>query len=251
MDTDLMKVDPFQEMERADEQMILDEIKGRAIDTLVYEVRGATGLSLAGVRETARVMNKQGQGRIRISDKEPSVIETDEYFEVRVYAVDDMNGGGNWGIKRQAKQYGDGKTNDFAYEQALAKAQRNAIRGLVPEWFVKQMIETWRTGKRDGFKTINQPPQQQTQQRNGKHWMLVDETRNTFMAAAERLGMETHEVLEALKVKKSTDYTGSFEDAIKSLNDWRTAHSAPVTDPNLPAMNLKAGGVTAKQTATA
>lgn len=144
---------PFESFESADEQMVLDEIKGRAIDTLVYEVRGVTGLSLAGVRETARMMNTKNLARIKISDHEPVVIETDDYFEVRVYACDEMNGGGNWGIKRQDKRYDNATKNQFAYEQALAKAQRNALRGLIPEWFVKEMISQWRDQKR-GSKTV-------------------------------------------------------------------------------------------------
>ncbi len=224
MDTGLQVVDPYQEMERADEQMVLDEIKGRAIDALVYEIKQGnetvTGLSLAGVRETARVMNKQGQGRIHVSDKEPTIIETEDYFEVRVYGVDEQNGGGNWGIKRQDKKYRNGNLNQFAYEQALAKAQRNALRGLIPEWFVKQMIDAYRaeTGR---VKTINQTAQRQ---QAPTHWALNRASYATFMAAANDLEMDREEILSALNVEKSTEFKGSLEDAIKALTDWHTAH---------------------------
>lgn len=160
--------DPYQEMERADEQMVLDEIKGRAIESLVYEItqngQTITELSLAGVRETARVMNSKGNARIGISEREPLITETDDYFEVKVYAQDAQNGGGYWGIKRQPKsthRRDGGKTaNPFALEQALAKAQRNAMRGLIPEWFVKQMIDAWRTaGKGQKLGAIEAPKQ--------------------------------------------------------------------------------------------
>ncbi len=153
--TDLVPQDPFLMMERLDEEQILDEIKGRAIDTLVYEIRQGgqvvTGLSLSGVREVARMMNANNRAKIGVTDKEPIVIETDEHIEVRIYAQDVMNGGGWWGIKRQPKKYidrdGNEKPNPFAYEQALAKAQRNAVRGLIPEWYAREMIATFRGSK--------------------------------------------------------------------------------------------------------
>lgn len=144
----LVPSNTFDMMERADEQLVLDEIKGRAMDALVYEIRQGgqtvTGLSLAGVRETARVMNANGKARIGISDREPLITETEDYYEVKVYAQDVMNGGGYWGLKRQSKKYGNGTVNQFALEQALAKAQRNALRGLIPEWFTKEMIDAFR-----------------------------------------------------------------------------------------------------------
>lgn len=164
-----LQVTPFEEMERADEQMVLDEIKGRAMDALVYQIQQGnstiTGLSLAGVRETARTMNTKGLARIGISDREPIITETEEYFEVKVYAQDTQNGGGSWGIKRQLKadtnRRGEKYENKFALEQALAKAQRNALRGLIPEWFVKEMIAAWveRGGVRQLGATDRQPQQ--------------------------------------------------------------------------------------------
>lgn len=221
--TSIAVTTPFDEMERADEQMVLEEIKGRAIDTLVYEVRGVTGLSLAGVRETARVMNSKSLARIKVSDKEPVVIETDDYFEVRAYGVDEMNGGGNWGIKRQAKRYDDGKPNTFAYEQALAKAQRNALRGLIPEWFVKQMIDAWR--QRGNVRVINGNGQNgQAAASKARHWALDKAQYARFMAEAQRLEMDKGEILGALNVEKSIEFKGTVEDAIKQLREFRLAH---------------------------
>lgn len=150
MDTQLVpqQQDPFSEMERMDEQQVLDEIKGRAIESLVYEIRQGgqtvTGLSLAGVREVVRSMNASGKARMGISEREPIITETEDYFEVKAFAQDTQNGGGYWGIKRQSKKYEGGRTNQFALEQALAKAQRNALRGIIPEYFAKEMIDAFR-----------------------------------------------------------------------------------------------------------
>lgn len=219
--TSIAVATPFDEMERADEQMVLEEIKGRAIDTLVYEVRGVTGLSLAGVRETARVMNNKSLARIKIADREPIVIESDDYFEVRVYGIDEMNGGGNWGIKRQSKRYDDGKPNTFAYEQALAKAQRNALRGLIPEWFVKQMIDAWR--QRGNVKVINAQNGQVVAQK-AKHWAFDKAQYARFIAEAQQLEMDKGEILGALNVEKSIEFKGTVDDAIQALRQFRATH---------------------------
>jgi hypothetical protein len=144
--------DPFSEMERMDEQQVLDEIKGRAIESLVYEIRQGgqivTGLSLAGVSEVVRTMNANGKSRLGISDREPIVTETEGYFEVKAFAQDTQNGGGYWGIKRQPKTIqkrdGSNQADTFALEKAMAKAQRNALRRLIPEYFAKEMIAAFR-----------------------------------------------------------------------------------------------------------
>jgi len=138
------EIEPFAIMERADEEQILAELMGNFLDEFVYEFEQqghkVTGLSLAGVRETVRYMNKNGMARISISDREPKVREEDDWIEVWVYAKDELNGSGAWGIKRQVKKYVSGRINEFAMEQALSKAQRNAQRALIPENYVKEMI---------------------------------------------------------------------------------------------------------------
>jgi hypothetical protein len=153
--------DPFALMEAYDDSSILEEIKGRAVDTLVYELKDmidpktgqpVTGLSINGVRETVRSMNSRGMSAIAITDTPPFVQETEDYFQIAVYARDSKNGGGNWGIKRQVKQFkkrnGTLVEDQFALEKALSKAQRNALRGLIPEWYVREIIAAARqTGR--------------------------------------------------------------------------------------------------------
>jgi len=162
------ETEPFEIMERADEEQILAELMGNFLNEFVYEFeqqgRKITGLSLAGVRETVRYMNKNGIARISISDREPKVREEDDWIEVWVYAKDELNGGGAWGIKRQQKKYVSGRLNEFAMEQALSKAQRNAQRALIPENYVKEMITKFKgqgksknlTGRIDKSKPVTE-----------------------------------------------------------------------------------------------
>lgn len=154
MDTDVVPVDPdavaFQRFDAEDDQQILAEIQGRnldILDRLVYSYsdrRGntVTGLSLTGVRETVREMNRRGLARIRITAAPPIITETDEYVDAIVYAEDELNGGGSWGAKRQPKKTGT-YLNPFALEQALSKAQRNAMFALIPAAYVVEMIKEY------------------------------------------------------------------------------------------------------------
>lgn len=140
----------FQQFDAEDDQQILAEIQGRnldILDRLVYSYsdrRGhtVTGLSLTGVRETVREMNRRGLARIKITAAPPIIHETDDYIDAIVYAEDGLNGGGSWGTKRQAKQVGS-YANPFALEQALSKAQRNAMFALIPAAYVVEMIRDY------------------------------------------------------------------------------------------------------------
>lgn len=140
----------FQAFDAEDDQQILAEIQGRnleILDRMIYSYsdrRGntVTGLSLTGVRETVREMNRRGLARIKVTDAPPIIRETDDYIDVIVYAADELNGGGAWGTKRQQKATGS-YTNPFALEQAVSKAQRNAMFSLIPAAYVVEMIREY------------------------------------------------------------------------------------------------------------
>ncbi len=194
--TDVVKKeDVMATYDKLDEEQAIAELKGAYLQEYVYSFmdKGVVvkGLSLVGVRETAREMNKRGLARIGIAEKEPIVKESDDYIEVWTYAKDEMNGGGYWGIKRQSKKIihknGSRSANRFAMEQALSKAQRNAMRGLIPEPFVKQMIDEYiKSGKVrnvstdeiiDGDYETDEPPKQIKQpqkQSDAFDWSKLD-----------------------------------------------------------------------------
>ena len=149
------------EMDRQDEDQIIAEIQGRSIDSFVYIARGqAPALTYAGVVEVCNRLNKGGQARIYITDREPKVTETEGFVEVWVYGKDDLNGGAFWGAARQDKP--DAKV----LEKALGKAQRNALRKLIPEHLAAEMMKAFVEARQT--KTIEprvrQEPRQQRQQ---------------------------------------------------------------------------------------
>lgn len=137
--------DVYEYMDALDEMQIIKSVRGEAIQALVYSFtegkgefqRTVTALSIEGVREAVRLSNEQRGTRIGVF-QEPIVSETDAWIQVKACGEDHQFGGAYWGIKREPKQ---GKKSQWALESATSKAQRNALRGLIPESWVTKMIE--------------------------------------------------------------------------------------------------------------
>lgn len=143
--------DVFRVMDRADEIQILDELQTRPIGEMVYSFSPAGGgakvtdLSYAGVREVVRTLNRGGYTAIRIGQGQPIVDEITEegesYYRVMVYAEDGKTGAGQWGTavepKHIQKRNGDRPWDKFALTKALNKAQRNAMKALLPVEFTE------------------------------------------------------------------------------------------------------------------
>ena len=144
--------------EIADDKAIEQELLGAAVSTMVYEFEQdgemISGLSLSGVRETVRLLNRNPKSghKIRISPNPPTITRDLEQggqrgIEVMIYAEDLVTGSGMWGSKFEPYKKSDPSApgtvydNKFAFEVALSKAQRNALRSLLPESVINEMIE--------------------------------------------------------------------------------------------------------------
>jgi hypothetical protein len=161
----------YELMERLDEKQIVAEAAGEMSESWVYSFpqdgKMIMGLSYVGVKEAVRQLNAKGLTSIKISEQAPPVTQRvseghdlyveeagDGYF-VQAYGKDEKHNGGLWGAKfepiykqRSSKKGGGKYCNIFALEHALSKAQRNAMRGLIPEnLFVKILKEFIEKGK--------------------------------------------------------------------------------------------------------
>jgi hypothetical protein len=153
--------DVYRAMDAADEMQIMDALAGRPSEVMVYSFKGKdgklqTGLSYEGVAEAVREMNSRRVTAIRVAkDVTPVIVavtdedENDEMvtaIEALVYAEDVANGGGNWGTARQPKfqtfkdRNRKPRLDSFATAKALSKAQRNAMKPLVPVALREEMI---------------------------------------------------------------------------------------------------------------
>jgi hypothetical protein len=158
------EIEVFRVLDRHDEDMILRELQ-HLPERMLYDFpqggQKVIDLSYAGVNECVRWMNSTGKVKIAVDPSVPPVIETVvedlgegpvDCWQVTVYARDAVTGYGQFGTFIQpkwtklkpetAKRYErDGKTvdeagrapNPFARQVALGKAQRNALKLMIPE----------------------------------------------------------------------------------------------------------------------
>jgi len=138
------------ELERRDEQQILAEIQGKVIDEMVYRFtsggRQVVGISWVGIKELARQY-----GRIDVELLE--LRETEDAWIAVVKARDTERGNGMLGVSTQPKTMETRKgpqPDPFALQKAMSKAQRNAIRALIPETFMKTVIQEWLSQQQRG-----------------------------------------------------------------------------------------------------
>lgn len=144
--------DVYRRMELEDERLIMDELRGRALDVMLYSFekggKQTTGFSVVGAFEAANTLNRRGMTRIRISpDFEPRFEECEvggeQAIRCTVYAEDQMHGSGNFAVAEQPLKIttrGGAKAPDpFAYRKALSKAQRNAFERLIPQELIEYL----------------------------------------------------------------------------------------------------------------
>lgn len=153
----------FSIMETLDDRQIVAEVGGQMVESWVYSftVQGkeVRGLSYVGTKEAVRQLNEKGKTAIRISPERPPIVEkvmeghalfdpeVGDGFVATVYGEDVQNGGGLWVSKFEPimKKKRDGSTfkNPFAYEQAISKAQRNAMQALIPTTLFAEVMSAF------------------------------------------------------------------------------------------------------------
>lgn len=161
--------------ELADDRLIEQELTGEALPFYIYqftqEGKVVSGLSVRGVSETVRQLNRDTKSgyKIRVNPQylkvERDVVYNGEKgVEVSVYVENLVDGNSAWGIKFEPYQKvgRNGRyPNTFAVEKALSKAERNGKRKLIPETVVVKMIEKLiKQTKGAGVQTIDAPQYQ-------------------------------------------------------------------------------------------
>jgi len=138
--------------ERDDQQVIM-ELQGAFLSDFVYSFPTkegkVTGLSWAGVKEVARRMGHISVDELNISET-PDVNGKVGTYRVLAKAHDTQNDVYMFGIAEQAKKMllrsGEYVDDLHALSKCVSRAQRNAIRTLIPEAFVKSMLESFTKG---------------------------------------------------------------------------------------------------------
>jgi len=153
----LRKLEPedYDLLDKRDEEQILAEIKGNIITEMFYsftiEKRKVTGVSWVGTKEIARQYGNVNMDFIKCE-------ETPDSYIAIVKATDTKRGTSLLGTAMQAKMMHtrNGEVADrFAFTKAVSKAQRNAIRAIIPERYLLEMYELFTKGV--NFKTPAAP----------------------------------------------------------------------------------------------
>jgi len=159
MNSEIIEQDQFTEMERRDEEQILAEIQGKVIDEMFYEFkmggRTVTGISFVGTKEIARRYGKIETEFVTLQDL------GDQWMSV-FKATDKQTGttltGSSTILKIRVKRDGTEEPNTFAIQTVNSKAQRNAIRAVIPETYILEMIKAWKNRNKGTIKPEPQKP---------------------------------------------------------------------------------------------
>ena len=129
-----LPVELFQEMDRRDENQILQEMRGEQLQEFVYsmslEGRTVTNLSYAGVKEAIR-----RRGHVEILDYK--VDEDEKEYRALVRVRDHENQIDVLGASTAEK------AKPFAYTLAVNKAERNGFTKLIPAKWIATLIHEW------------------------------------------------------------------------------------------------------------
>lgn len=136
--------------EKTDEALIEAELRGEVLDLMAYRSRdGKTTLSWAGVKHLAWMAEQRGNP---LSIERIEYLEDKgEYYQCLVWAKNLKTGTMRPGISTQMKKTtvrGQTVDDEFAIQKVLSKAQRNALRALIPEVEAAEIIADWTDAKK-------------------------------------------------------------------------------------------------------
>ena len=133
---ELVPVADYEVLDQVDDQAIVEMMTGQAIQDYVYSFKqgGKTveGLTLAGINEAAN-----RRGGIQVEDVKYE--ERDQSWLAIAKATDTVTGSSRYGAYEQAKRMGN-REDPFAFTKAVHKAQRNAVKQLLPVAVIKEVL---------------------------------------------------------------------------------------------------------------
>ena len=123
-------------VDQVDDQAIVELMTGQTIQDYVYSFkqggRTVEGLTLAGINEAANRRGGIQVDEVKYEEQENSWIATAK-------AVDTITGSSRYGAYEQPKMAG-GRPDPFAFTKAIHKAQRNAIKQLIPVPVIREVL---------------------------------------------------------------------------------------------------------------
>lgn len=146
----------YEVVDQVDDQAIIELMTGQTIQDYVYSFkqggRTVEGLTLAGINEAANRRGGIQVEEIKYEEQENSWIATAK-------AVDTITGSSRYGAYEQPKMNGN-RPDPFAFTKAIHKAQRNAIKQLIPMPVIREVLNFYLRGKSGSGNSAAQPQAQ-------------------------------------------------------------------------------------------
>ena len=147
----------YEVVDQVDDQAIIELMTGQTIQDYVYSFkqggRTVEGLTLAGINEAANRRGGIQVEEVKYEEQENSWIATAK-------AVDTITGSSRYGAYEQPKMNG-GRPDPFAFTKAIHKAQRNAIKQLIPVPVIREVLNFYLHRKAGSGNSRPQLPPQQ------------------------------------------------------------------------------------------
>lgn len=128
-----------------DSELVERELKGERVEEFVYEVITPHGteytLSAVGIRTLSQILSKEKKKPIRIVECRVDKITSDGRDYIVAVAMAESDTGFQWVGSSVQPLHINGKFDPFAVPKATTKAQRNALRGVIPLHIIDEFIE--------------------------------------------------------------------------------------------------------------
>ena len=191
----------YEVVDQVDDQAIIELMTGQTIQDYVYSFkqggRTVEGLTLAGINEAANRRGGIQVEEIEYEERENSWIATAK-------AVDTITGSSRYGAYEQLKMSG-GRPDPFAFTKAIHKAQRNAIKQLIPVPVIREVLNFYLNRKTGSG---NSSPQQQIPQGGGniaQAQKAAFAIANNLEAPLEKKGITKADLWNYIKRKYSVE----------------------------------------------
>lgn len=195
---DIVPVSPEVEViDTVDDQSIVEMMTGQAIQDYVYSFkqggRVVEGLTLAGINEAAN-----RRGGIQVEKVEYK--ETEHSWLATAEARDTITGNSRYGAYEQPKMNG-GRKDPFAFTKAIHKAQRNAIKQLLPVPVIREVLNFYLQREVNNENTEQHPQAEQNEGNITNAQKAAFAIANKLSEPLEKRGISRHDFWHSVKHK--------------------------------------------------
>ena len=191
----------YEVVDQVDDQAIIELMTGQTIQDYVYSFkqggRTVEGLTLAGINEAANRRGGIQVEEIKYEEQENSWIATAK-------AVDTITGSSRYGAYEQPKMNGN-RPDPFAFTKAIHKAQRNAIKQLIPMPVIREVLNFYLRGKASSDNSRAQLPPQQGGGNIAQAQKAAFAIANNLAEPLEKKGITKEDLWNYIKRKYSVE----------------------------------------------